>query len=202
MARTLWAGMAVAVLALAGGCVNTATIDAPTFLPPGGACTVIENPLLVNSGATFEAYCQVFNVVLSTLNDFGFKIAESNMYDGHIETAPRIAPGILAFLKPGNPDPYDRLLSTLQTYRHRCLVIVQPARDGGYFVALSVFKELEDLPRPTRSTAGAAVFRNENNVERQFEVIDPTVFEATWIPKGRDTDIEQMLLEQIKRRLP
>lgn len=204
MSRTLWTIWAGAVLALSGGCMTPPTLptlEGPSFVPAVEAVAVSENPVYVPLGPTFESYRKVFDATLSTLDDFGFKVLESNMYDGHIETVPRIAPGLLLFLKPGNPDIYDRLLCTTQTYRHRCFVTVQPAKNGGYFIALNVFKELEDLARPIRSTAGAAVFRNDNNVERQFEVIDPTVLDSLWIPKGRDTDIEQMLLERIKRRL-
>ena len=74
-----------------------------------------------------------------------------------------------------------------------------PADNGGFFVSVTVFKELEDLPRPIRATAGAASFRTDNPLERQFEVIDPTVFESTWIPKGRDPEIEQAILQRIKK---
>ena len=47
--------------------------------------------------------------------------------------------------------------------------------------------------------AGAASFRSDNTVERQFEVIDPTVFEANWIPIGRDLKLEQVLLCRLKK---
>jgi hypothetical protein len=66
----------------------------------------------------------------TVLGDYGFEIRESNRYDGHIETIPRIAPGLGLFLKPGSPDLRDRLLATLQTYRHRVLVDIQPACRG------------------------------------------------------------------------
>ena len=79
---------------------------------------------------------------------------------------------------------------------------IAPAEGGGYFVDVRVFKELEDLPRPSRSTAGAASFRSDNTVERQFEVIDPTVFESNWIPIGRDTKLEQVLLQKMKACMP
>ena len=46
---------------------------------------------------------------------------------------------------------------------------------------------MEDLPRPVRSTAGAASFRDAVSVERQFEVIDPTVFENNWFFLGFNT---------------
>ena len=60
-------------------------------------------------------------------------------------------------------------------------------------------KELEDLPRPVRASVGAAIFRNENNVERQFEVIDPTLFDQAWIFRGRDSALEQELIRRLKR---
>jgi hypothetical protein len=134
------------------------------------------------------------------LIDFGFEILESAPYEGRIETLPRIAPGYLEFLKAGSPDPYERFLATLQTYRHRARVEIQPAGNlGGFFIQVTVFKELEDLPRPVRSTAGAANFRVDNNIERQYTVVDPTVFEANWIPKGREPAIEQILLQRLKQ---
>ena len=202
MARTLWTIVAGVVLTLIGGCMTTPQpIDGPVFIPPGGAVAVIENPMYVPLGPTFDSYRKVFDATLTTLNDFGFAILESNMYSGKIETVPRTAPGLGLFLKPGNPDFNDRLLATFQSIRHRCFVAVEPAKNGGYFISVTVFKELEDLPRPVRQTMGAAVFLMVNNVERQGEVIDPTVFENNWIPKGRDTDIEQLLLEWLKKRL-
>jgi hypothetical protein len=101
----------------------------------------------------------------------------------------------------GTPYWYQRLEATLQTIRRRGEVTIQPAEDGGFFVKVIISKELEDLPRPTRSTAGDAAFQSAITVERQFEVIDPTVFESTWIPLGRDGELEQLLLQRIKRCL-
>ena len=105
---------------------------------------------------------------------------------------------LLQFFKPGNPDAYERLLATFQTYRHRAVVMIQPAQLGGFFIQVTVYKELEDLPRPVRATQGAAIFRADNNVERQYTVIDPTLFEANWIPRGRDLEVEQVLLRKLK----
>jgi hypothetical protein len=144
------------------------------------------------------SYRNVFEHALNVLGDFGFEILESNQWEGRIETLPRIAPGYLLFMKSGSPDPYERLLSTLQTYRHRASILIQPAQTGGFFIHVTVFKELEDLPRPVRETAGAAIFRTDNNVERQFTVVDPTFFESNWIPKGRDLQVEQVLLQKLK----
>jgi hypothetical protein len=75
-------------------------------------------------------------------------------------------------------------------------VIVQPADHGGFFVEFIVRRELEDLPRPIRATAGGAVFRSEHTAERQTEVIDATFFQTTWIFKGRDVPLEQELIRR------
>jgi hypothetical protein len=66
---------------------------------------------------------------------------------------------------------------------------------------VTVYKELEDLPRPVRATAGAAAFRTDNNVERKYEVVDPTLLESNWLPRGEDHDIEQLLLARIRKCL-
>jgi hypothetical protein len=124
-------------------------------------------------------------------------VSFSNRYDGRIETFPRIAPGLEQPWKRGSPDFSQRLLATLQTIRHRAIVLIQPADDGGYFVDVKVFKELEDLARPSRATAGAAAFRSDNTLQRQFEVIDANVVSFSWIPLGRDVKLEQVLLRRI-----
>jgi hypothetical protein len=188
-----------ALLALVAGCESTGPLllEAPPLIPSGAAHIEDANPLYVPLGP--DSYSQVFEGVLTVLIDYGFEIRESNRWDGRIETMPRIAPGLALFLKPGSPDLYDRTLATLQTYRHRVLVEIQPAENGGFFVKVTANKELEDLPRPIRSTVGAAIFRNENDVARQFEVIDPTFFEAQWIFRGRDVPLEQELIRRLKK---
>ncbi len=205
MTRTLWTVWTGAMLALVGGCASGPLLDNPLPVqaagPSGPAANCEQNPMYVPLGPTFDAYRKVFNCALSTLSDFGFEILESNQFEGRIETLPRVAPGVGRFLSPGSPGLYSRLLETVQTYRHRAQVLIQPAKNGGYWIKVTVFKELEDLPKPVRATLGSANFRVDNNVERQFEVIDPTVFEANWIPRGQDVPVEQVLLARMKKCL-
>jgi len=189
------AGWTTALALLAGGCASGPLLDNPAILRPDPTVTV-ENPVYVPLGP--PSYNPVFEKVLDIVSDY-FEPAYVNRYDGRIETFPRIAPGLEQLWKPGSPDFDQRLLATLQTIRHRSVVLIRPANDGGYFVDVKVYKELEDLPRPVRSTAGAASFRSDNTVERQFEVIDPTVFESAWIPVGRDLPLEQVILQRIKK---
>jgi len=176
MGTTVTKAIAAALLSFGLGCApfqESPELPVPKYIGnssvPGDALVEIEqNPVFIPLGPQPEAYAKVFENVLQVLIDNQFEILESNRYDGRIETVPRISPGLGQFFKPGSPTFQDRLLSTLQTYRHRISVVIQPADNGGYFVEVSARKELQDLPRPIKQTAGAAVFRNDLNVERQF----------------------------------
>ena len=200
--RLALAGM-LPVLAL--GCQNlNASLDLPPIIPIGEKATCFENPTYVPLPPT--DYGRVYETALQVVNDYGFEIAETNRYSGHIEAVPRVAPGLALLLKPGSPELYERLLSTMQTYRHRVTVIIQtadpaPADHGGYRVEFIVRKELEDLPRPIRSTIGGAVFRLDPSAERQTEVIDATYFEPNWMYRGRDSALEQELIRRYKNSL-
>jgi hypothetical protein len=185
-----WTGL----LLLAAGCMTGPIVDNPGLIRPDPTITV-ENPVWMPSGP--GAYGKVYENVLDIVDDY-FEIAYANRYDGRIETFPRIAPGFEQFWKPGSPDAYQRLQATLQTIRHRATVLIQPADDGGFFVQVTVYKELEDLARPTQSTAGAAAFRGDPTVQRQYEVIDPTVYESAWAPIGRDPALEQLILQRLR----
>jgi len=177
-----------------GGCMTGPIQDNPMFIRPDPSVHV-ENPVWVPNGHV--AYGEVFEKTLDIVSDY-FDIRFENRYDGRIETLPRISPGYEQFWKPGSPDSYQRLEATLQTIRHRGEVAIEPAPDGGFFVKVLIYKELEDLDRPIRSTAGAASFQTLNPLERQYQVIDPTIYEANWIPRGRDTEMEQVILQRLK----
>lgn len=184
---------------LVAGCVTWSgpLVENPVLVRPDPAACV-ENPVYVPLGNT--AYPVVFEKVIDVLDDY-FEVSYSNRYDGRVETFPQIAPGYEQFWKPGNPDCRDRLEATWQTIRNRAIVLIQPADDTGYFIHVTVYKELEDLARPTKYTAGGATFRGIPTVERQYEVVDPTVFQTNWIPRGRNCALEQLILERIRECL-
>jgi hypothetical protein len=185
-------GLAGAVVAQAG-CMSGPLYENPLPLPAAPA-GVLENPVYVPLGP--PAYPAVFEKVLDVIDDY-FEIAYANRYDGRIETHARIAPGIGQPWKPGSPDLYQRTLATFQTIRHRAIALIQVADDGGFFIDVKVFKELEDLPKPSIPRAGVATFQSSPTVERQFEVIDATTFDAGWIPIGRDFKLEQVILSRL-----
>jgi hypothetical protein len=198
--RRIFVTAASALAAAGSGCVHGPLSDNPALVRPvvADGCA----PILVAPGEPNPAaYDDVFGKVLDVLDDY-FVVRYSSRYDGHIVCWPRIAPGLEQPWKPGSPDLRERLYATLQTTQHECEVFIQPAPHG-YLVQVIVRKELEDCPRPTRATAGAAIFRSEATVERSFEVVDlsnvsPLPGESRWIPKGHDVALEQEILHRIQ----
>lgn len=189
---------AAALVGLVVGCQTSPSwVEGPALHPHGAMVVYDENPVFIPLGP--EQYGQVFETCLRVLHDYQFEIRESNRYDGRIECLPRTAPGLGLFFKPGSPDIHDRCLMTCQSYRHRLSIAIQPADNGGFFIEVVARKELEDVARPIRSTVGAAIFRVDNNVDRQFEVVDPTFFESGWIYKGRDVPLEQEIIRRLKK---
>jgi len=195
MRRLYRAAWAAALTAIVSGCASGPMMENPVFVRPDPDCTV-ENPVYIPLGP--PAYGSVFEKVLDVVSNY-FEISYANRYDGRIETFPAIAPGLEQLWKPGSPDAYERLLASVQSMRYRASVLIQPADDGGFFVQVTVFRELEDVPQPTQQTSGAAAFRSANTVERQFEVIDIAVQDSNWIPLGRESHLEQMILQQLKK---
>lgn len=192
MWRTLWsAGLAVCL----GGCATGPLQENPVLVRVDRDCAH-ENPIYIPQGPM--AYACVFEKLEDILSDY-FVISYSSRYDGRIETFPAIAPGIEQPWKPGSPDCYQRLLAFFQTIRHRAIVLITTADDGGYFVDVKVLKELEDLPAPFRATAGEATYRMVPTIERQFEVVAGDVFDPAWIPIGRDVKLEQIILDRLAR---
>jgi hypothetical protein len=194
---TAWAG----VFGLwAGGCVSSRPLlENPVLLhqaPPSCA----DNPVYVELPRDKCGYAKVFEKTLDVLGEY-FVVATANRYEGRIVTHPRIAPGFEQFFKAGSPSCDERLLATLQTIRHHAIVKIAAAEDGGFWVDLKVYKELEDLATPIRSTAGAAIFRSEPTIERQYEVVEPVFTAPNWIPLGRDESLEQAILQKLKRCL-
>jgi hypothetical protein len=200
-------GAAALALVLAG-CSTGPLRDNPLIFRPGQVMprentlfrrepfVAQENPLYLPQGAQPEVYDKIFQKALDIVDDF-WEIAYSNRYEGRIETQPAVAPGILQPWKPGSPDFYQRLLADLQSIRHRCIVLITTADEGGYYIDVKVLRELEDLPTPIRSTAGSASFRIVSTIERQFEVIEQPIYESNWIPIGRDYKLEQVILERL-----
>ena len=200
MGRRFLAACALALVIAAGGCSAVGPLtENPVLLRPV-ATGPVENPVYVPLGASQTSYRKVFEQVIDVVDDY-FDVAESNMYAGLVRTHPRVAPGLEQFFKPGSPDFDQRLLATLQSIRHYAVVKIDGARDGGFWVDVRVFNELENVERPLRATAGAAAFRSDPTVDRQYEVIEEMPLSGGWIPIGEDVPMEQEILARIKKCL-
>jgi len=199
MASAIRLGWAAALAAAtAGGCATSPPIENPVAVRR--AADIVENPILVSPGVpTGLSYREVFERCVDVIDDY-FEILVANPYEGRIITRPRIAPGYEQFWRGGNPDPRSRLMATLQTVRQTAIVEIRTGERGGYLVYVVVEKEQEDLPRPSRQTAGA-VFQEAPTVDRQLEVVGmPSASPAgvSWFPIGRDYAFEQELLRRIQ----
>jgi hypothetical protein len=183
---------------LAGGCMPPRGRESPLWARGSPFDTDNQTQFLTDNPGG-EAYALLFEKILDVLDD-DFEIAYANRYDGRIETTPRVAAGLEQPWKAGSPSVFDRLLYSCQTYRHRAFVLVQPI-DKGYSVNVTVFKELEDLPQPTRELGGGAAFRADQDIDRQYQVVDPTVVSHVWIPKGRDVPLEQKIIRKLRWKL-
>lgn len=188
-------------LALAAGCVAgpwQKDVGSSAAKPPIGPENLSHgNPLFLPVGP--QSYALVFEGSLDVLDEI-FDIAYANRYDGRIETYPRIAPGFFQPWQAGSTSGYERIMATFQSIRHRAVLAINAAEDGGFFVDLKVYKELEDLASPSRTTGAAAAFRNSSTVDREYEILDPNVYDQNWIPLGRDIEMEQLLLGRLSRR--
>lgn len=202
-----WAGLGILLLAM--GCAQTPLLDNPSLLPADrvggeGAC---ENPVLIYPGRAGggEAYAVVFERILDVVDDY-FHVQSSSRYDGRIICEPTVAAGLEQPFKNASPDLRERLLVTNQAYRYRCEVRIREADPNGYFVQVTVLKELKDVPVPFSPNANVPTFADAGTVDRDFFiVVDPSATSpladkgARWIPKGRDIALEQQILRKIQR---
>jgi hypothetical protein len=81
------------------------------------------------------------------------------------------------------------------------VVSVVALPEGGHFVDVAVYKELEDVLEPENASAGAATFRHDASLTRVVTPIGSQEINDGWIPKGRDTALEQRILGQLVARV-
>jgi hypothetical protein len=195
MRRTVMLVWAAALAAPVCGCYSGPLMDNPVLIQPDPTITV-ENPVYIPGNP--NGYHPIFEKAVEIVSDY-FDISYSNRFDGRIETFPRIAPGLEQPCKAGSPDFDQRLLATLQTIRHRAIVLLMPAESGGYFVDVKVFREEEDLPKPAGSRSGVASFQGDISIDRRNIVVDEGTPEGNWIPLGRDPKLEQVILQRLRK---
>ena len=185
--RLIAAALTSAQLGLTG-CATVSRVIAPR--------PVCENPLVVSS-TDFEA---IWRETVAIVDEY-FEIRSENRLARTIVTDPVIGATLLEPWRGDSVGLQDRFESTLQTMRRFARVQIDPLPGRGYSVKVEVFKELEDMAKPDRQMAGRAVFNNDFPVNRSREIVGPVPIPNSWIPRGRDTKLEQVILNRIRAAL-
>jgi hypothetical protein len=168
-----------------GGCASVSRVISPR--------PVCDNPLIVPSNDREAIWQETVNV----LSEY-FEIRSENRLARTIVTDPIAGATLLEPWRGDSVGLHDRLESTIQTIRRFARVQIDPVPGRGYAVKVEVLKELEDLARPDRSSFGRAVFNNDFPVNRTREIVGPVPVPLQWIPRGRDTQLEQTILNRIR----
>ena len=155
---------------------------------------IVSNPVFVPVNTQHNAWERTADV----LHSYHFPIARENRLDGVIETGYRVGSNIL---EPWHGDSVgfrNRMQSTLQSIRRKVKVDLTPV-EGGYLVGVEAYKEIEDLNGTAENTSGAATFRKSSPLERNLSVVVGASSPSGWVSLGRDTDLEQSILDRLQR---
>lgn len=121
--------------------------------------------------------------------------------EGRIDTIPRDGATWLEPWRQDSVGTFNRWESTFQSIRRRATVRVIP-NPNGYLLEVVVEKELEDLPRPEKATAGAAAFSTDITLpSNRLEEVSRMQQSPRWISLGRDPALEQRMLADIHARM-
>jgi hypothetical protein len=174
----------------------------PSTMWPWGQAAV-QNPVFVECADPDF----VFNQTVDVVDDYFTIDREESVHriddvitEGRIDTFYQGGATLLEPWRGDSANSYEKIESTLQSIRRRAMVRVIPA-DGGFLVDVAVFKELEDLPQPEYSTAGAATLRYDGSIDRFTQPVAGDAPPFGWIPQGRDLALEQRMLADLQDRV-
>ena len=183
-----------------------------------------DNPVLLrvtNHELVWDGVVDVVSEYFRIDREDPVRLLGSTLTEGRIDTFPKPGATLLEPWDHDSADSYERLESTLQSIRRYAVVKVIPAQNGGFWVDVAVYKELENVRQPEHATAGSATFRNDVSPNRTTYAaatnpnqpvsltqcqpngarpIRPPALNQSWIPQGRDTAAEQRILGQILDR--
>jgi hypothetical protein len=149
----------------------------------------------------------VWSQVVDAVDDY-FRISREQpvqnsneiVLDGSIETSYRTGASLLEPWRKDSTVGFERLQSTLQSIRRRAIVTVRPLGPG-YTIEVIVQKDLEDTDRTQYATESTAATRHDGTVVRRDQAYDDSPQTLGWIPLGRDTSLEQVILRDIFGRI-
>lgn len=119
--------------------------------------------------------------------------------EGRLETKPSIMGGVQEPWRKNGARCEDRWFATFQTVRSSAVVRVVPEGEG-FFVYLSVFDEIEDMPRPIGASIGYNLKFRED-VSQLSQPVGERAKSKGWIPVGRDDDLEGRIMKELAWRV-
>lgn len=185
-------------ITLASGCSSLLyrfTTSAPA--------TYVANPISLPPSEDDFVWLQVVDVVDDFFHVKSEQPVQSRgdiILDGRLETSYRAGASISEPWRKDSTSGFERWQSTFQSIRRRAIVTVRP-QGSGYELEVIVHKELEETDSSQFATEGAASPRREVTITRTDDSIDDTPRTIGWIPLGRDTSLEQVILQDILGRV-
>ncbi len=151
----------------------------------------------------------VWSQVVDAVDDY-FRIAREQpvqnrdglVLDGRLETTYQVGSSIFEPWRKDSTPGFERLQSTLQSIRRRAIVTVRP-NFAAYEIEVVVQKDLEDTDRSlyaTENSIGGST-RHDGTIIRKQDEENDTPQTLGWIPLGRDTALEQVILRDIVGRI-
>jgi len=149
----------------------------------------------------------VWSQVVDSVDDY-FRItrespvqnADGYILDGRIETAYRVGASCFEPWRKDSTPGFERWQGTLQSIRRRAIVIVRP-RGPGYTIEVVVQKDLEDVAGTVGSTQSSGGIRYDASINRRVTRVEGSPETLGWIPLGRDSSLEQVILSDIFGRI-
>jgi len=152
-----------------------------------------------NHEALWEAIAEAVGMTFTIASEEPIKAFDNVLTEGRLETEPKISASVF---EPWHDDTVtlgDRVEATYQTIRRRAIVRVTP-EENGFLVQVSVYCEMEDLPRPIKSNASATLFQSTTPSERVVQPGPALPQSRGWYLTDRDPALEKQILQQILHR--
>jgi hypothetical protein len=160
------------------------------------------NPLFVpiaNPECVSDMTAEVIGSYFKIAHEEPVQLVGNTLTEGRIETIPEVSPTLLEPWRKDTASYDQRVDNTLQTYRRRAVLRIVPA-ENGHWIDVAVFLELIDLPKPEHASSGAATFRYDSSFSRVENPVGGEIAPRGWVPKGRDTILEQTILGHLQYR--
>lgn len=196
--RLFLAGSLAAGLSGAAGC-SSLLYRFTTDTPPA----FVTNPVTLPPLEDTFVWLQVVDVVDDYFHIKSEQPVQNRgemVLEGHLETSYRAGATISEPWRKDSTSGFERLQSTFQSIRRRCFVTVRP-QGSAYEMEVIVQKELEETDSSQFATESVASPRREVTINRTSDAINDQPRTVGWIPLGRDTSLEQVILQDILGRL-